>query len=105
MKQVFRLLQVAIKKKISQKDRRVGLALNVLGSRWWLQIQETAEALGRVAATIQTTFPYLNEPLPKARKKDPLPSTLLPFLITAENTLSELMATSSGSRCSTVQLK
>lgn len=60
--------------------------LSVLGSRWWLHIQETAEGMGRVAATSQHTIPYLSELLPKARKKHPLPSSLSPFLIIAENT-------------------
>lgn len=41
---------------------------------------------GIVAATAKPTFPYLNELLPKERKKDPLPSSMSSFLITAENT-------------------
>lgn len=43
--------------------------LNVLGPRWWLKTQEAAEALGGAAVTTQTTFPYLNEPLPKDKEE------------------------------------
>lgn len=42
--------------------------------------------LGNMAATSQTIFPYLSELLPKAVKKDPLPSSVSPFLTTAQNT-------------------
>ena len=82
----------------------VGLALSVLGSTWWFQIQETAEILGSVAASSQTIFPYLNELLPKAVKILCHPPCLH-FWSLHKTSVPGLMATSSGSTCNAVHSK